>query len=80
MKIPWPELEFATTILKIKKIDRIRPKSCILAPNFRSAAARAAGSSRKISAFSFREIDRSLLLEDFLRKSEIFVLWAFWAM
>ena len=27
--------------------------------------------SRKISVFSFKEIDRSLLLEDFLRKSEI---------
>ena len=27
--------------------------------------------SRKISAFSFKEIDRSLLLEDFLRKAEI---------
>ena len=27
--------------------------------------------SRKISAFSLKEIDRSLLLEDFLRKSEI---------
>ena len=27
--------------------------------------------SKKISDFSFKEIDRSLLLEDFLRKSEI---------
>ena len=35
---------------------------------------------RKISGFSLKEIDRSLLLEDFLRKSEIFVLWGFWAM
>ena len=34
--------------------------------------------SRKISVFSFKEIDRSSLLEDFLRKSEIVYSGDFW--
>ena len=42
-----------------------------LVTNFLAAAAsNAAGMSKKFSAFSLKEIDRSLLLEDFLRKSE----------
>ena len=36
-----------------------------------AAASSAAGTSRKISVFSFKEIERSLLLEDFQRKYEI---------
>ena len=66
--LSYEEIKKASSyLLRTKKIDRIRPKSCILAPNFRSAAARAAGSSSYQKPLIIWHEQSLFLLQFFLR-------------